>query len=100
MGVLLEKRRPPAHIRPELDLECHIKGASVEVVEIRPQWAQPDRKVERPIAKATYVKTKKHWRVFWVRSDLKWHRYDPPEVATLQAFAKLVAEDKHACFFG
>lgn len=101
MGALFEKRRPPAHIRAELDLECRIKGASVEVLEIRPQWDQPERKVERLIAKATYVKTKNHWRVFWQRRDLKWHRYGPsPEVGTLQAFAKLVAEDKYACFFG
>ena len=101
MGLLLEKRRPPAHIRQELDLECRIKGASVEVVEIRPQWDSRSQKIEHPVAKATYVKSKRHWRVFWLRRDLKWHRYDPaPEVATLQAFARLVAEDKHACFFG
>lgn len=101
MGPLYEKRRPPAHIRAELDLECRIDGATVEVVEIRPQWDKPDQKIERPIAKATYVKSKAHWRVFWLRSDSKWHRYDPvPEVSTLDGFARLVAEDKHACFFG
>ena len=101
MGPLLEKRRPPAHIRSKVDIECRINGASVEVVEIRPKWDNPNQTIEHGIAKATYVKSRGHWRVYWLRQDLKWHRYDPaPEVPTLRAFAQLVAEDKHACFFG
>jgi len=54
-----------------------------------------------PIAKATYVQATEIWKVFWMRQDLKWHRYGPaPEVASLEEFAQLVHEDKHACFFG
>ena len=101
MGSFLEKRRPPVHIRPQLDITFRINGQSVEIVEIRPRWDQPDEKMETPVAKATYVKAQNVWKVFWMRRDLKWHRYDPvPEVPSLTKFAQVVHEDKYACFFG
>lgn len=53
------------------------------------------------IAKATFVKSQKHWKVFWMKSDLKWHVYDPkPTVKTIQGFVDLVEQDKHYCFWG
>jgi hypothetical protein len=101
MSAFLEKRRPPAHIRPELDIGYRITDQSVEIFEVRPRWDRPQEKTETPVAKATYVKAQRVWRVFWMRRDLKWHRYDPaPEVALLEDFARLVDKDKHACFFG
>lgn len=101
MDAFLEKRRPPAHIRSQLDIGFRITGQSVEIFEVRPRWDRPQEKMEMPVAKATFVKTQYHWKVFWMRRDLKWHRYDPaPEVLSLEDFGRLVHEDKHACFFG
>jgi len=101
VGRFVEARRPPPHIRQELDLGFRVKGQSVEIFEIRPRWRHPKEKIEEPVAKATYVKTQKLWKVYWQRADLKWHRYDPaPEVGTLQEFLGLVDRDEHACFFG
>src|SRR2546426_905701 len=88
MGALLEKRRPPAHIRPQLDIGIRVSDQSVEVFQVRPRWDEPKEKVESPIAKATYVKRQDMWKVFWMRHDLKWHRYAPaPEVSSLEEFA-------------
>jgi hypothetical protein len=57
--------------------------------------------MEHPVAKTTYVRSRGVWRVFWMRRDLKWHRYEPaPEVKTIEAFCALVSEDAYACFFG
>jgi len=101
MGVLLEKHRPPAHLRSKVDIAVRIDDRNVEVVEIRPRWDRPKEMTERPVAKATYVRSQNLWKVFWIRRDLKWHRYEPtPEVQSLEEFAKLVRDDKHACFFG
>lgn len=101
MGRFLEKRRPPAHIRSELDIGFRITGQNVEIFEVRPRWDRREEKMERPVAKAAYVKRKGVWRVFWMRRDLKWHRYDPkPQVSSLEAFGRLVHEDKYGCFFG
>lgn len=101
IAAFLDKRRPPPHIRPELDIGYRIAGQSVELFEIRPRWDEPSEKLEQTFAKATYVKATGLWKVYWRRADLKWHRYDPmPAVGSLERFLEHVNEDKHACFFG
>ncbi len=99
--AFVEKRRPPPHVREELDLGYRLNGQSVEIFEIRPLWRHPGEKIEVAVAKATFVKSQQVWRVYWHRADLKWHRYDPePDVPTLQAFLDLVDRDEYGCFFG
>ena len=99
--AFVERRRPPPHIRPELDLGYRLKNQSVVIFEVRPAFRQPGRIIEHSVAKATYVKTRKHWRVFWQRADLKWHRYDPLRtVRTIDEFIAEVDRDPYGCFFG
>jgi len=102
MDALMKQRRPPPQVRPKLDLGFRVKGHSVEIFEIRPAWRGPAGEMsESAVAKATYVRTRGVWRVFWQRRDLKWHGYEPrPEVKSIDEFASLVSEDAHACFFG
>ena len=102
MDALMHQRRPRPHIRPKLDLGYRVTGQSVEIFEIRPTWRElANEKRESPVAKATYVRSRGVWRVFWQRRDLKWHSYEPkPEVKSVDEFALLVSEDTHACFFG
>ena len=102
VGGFVERRRPPPHIRPKLDLGFRVLGQSVGLFEVRPVWrGAPGEKQEQPFAKATYVRTRGRWRVFWQRRDLKWHGYEPaPEVGTIEEFVTLVQEDRYACFFG
>ena len=85
-----------------MDLAFRVAGQSVEILETRPAWrGLVNEKHESPVAKATYVRSRGVWRVFWQRRDLKWHSYDPtPEVKSVEEFASLVGEDSHACFFG
>ena len=97
----MTRRRPPIHIRSELDLGYRITGQSLELFEIRPRWDSPSEKIEQAIAKATYVKRTDTWKVYWQRADLKWHRYRPaPEAASVEDFLVLVETDEYACFFG
>ena len=101
MEAYLEKIRPPVHIRNELDIACRIENQSVELFEIRPAFKKPDQKIEHAIAKATYVKRAKEWRLYWMKADLEWHRYEPvPEVNNLEEFLKIIEEDAHGCFYG
>ncbi len=60
----LEKRRPPADIRNEVDLNYRIEDQSITIVEIRPNWRDSSIIVEMPIAKTTYVKTNNIWKIF------------------------------------
>ena len=97
----LDKHRPPPHVRPKLDLGYRITGQSIELFEIRPRWTEPTKKAEHPFAKATFVKTTGTWKIFWRRADLKWHSYEPTrQVGSVEKFLEVVAEDRHACFFG
>jgi hypothetical protein len=97
----MKKRRPPPHIRKDLDLGYRIQGQSVEIFEIRPRWQDPKKKIEIPVAKGTYVKTKGVWKVYWQKRDMKWHLYKPnPEVKSIEEFLDLVDRDEYACFWG
>lgn len=102
VGEFVDKRRPPAHIRPQLDLAYRLKGQSIEIFEVRPRWrGAPGETMEHAVAKATYMKTRAVWRVYWQRADLKWHSYEPtPQVGTVEKFLALVDKDEYACFFG
>ncbi|MEP4532966.1 MAG: DUF3024 domain-containing protein [Cyclobacteriaceae bacterium] len=92
----LIKRRPPEHIRQELDLAYRIEGQSVILFNIRPHWQNKEVTTEEMLAKTTWVHTQKVWKVFWMRGDLKWHGYEPQlEVKTIDQFLKLVDEDAY-----
>lgn len=102
LEAFMQIRRPPLHIRAKLDLGCRISGQSLEIFEIRPAWrGLALERHESAVAKATFVRSRNVWRVFWQRRDLKWHGYEPAsEVKSIEDFLSIVAEDRHACFFG
>jgi hypothetical protein len=97
----IERRRPPPHIRAEVDVAFRISGQSVEIFEVRPNWRDKTKLQEHSIAKATYNKRKRNWKVFWQRADLKWHSYKAnAEVVSIEDFLAVVQKDEHGCFFG
>jgi Protein of unknown function (DUF3024) len=53
------------------------------------------------VAKATYNRKKRKWKVLWKRADMKWHGYQPdPEVGSVEEFLQVVQNDEYGCFFG
>jgi len=101
VDAFVQERRPAPHIRPELDIGFRVAGQCVEIFEIRPRWREPSVKMQRPVAKATFVRTQALWKIFWMRSDLKWHGYEPsPTVASIEKFLAVVDKDEYACFWG
>jgi len=99
VGDFIEKRRPPAHLREQLDLIFAIEGQSVFLLEKR--RLMEGEMIERPFAKATWVQTQQAWKLYWQRADLQWHRYQPTAtVATIEAFCDVVEEDLYGCFWG
>lgn len=97
----LALKRPPLHVRSQIDYGYRIEDQSVEFFAIRPNMSNPENRLELPFAKATFVKKEKHWKIYWQRQDLKWHSYKP--AATVQFFEEFIAivnQDAHACFFG
>ena len=101
VGEFVEKRRPEPKIRNMLDIGFRISGQSFEIFEIRPQWDNPERQIEIPVAKATYIKSRKEWQLFWKRADLKWHSYQPfPTSKLLEEILEVINQDPHGCFWG
>ncbi len=101
LAKFMERRRPPPKIRPKLDLGYRITGHSVVLFTIQPDWLDPTTTMEFPFAKATFVRSQNHWRMYWMRADLKWHGYKPNlRVVSLEAFLNVVNRDDYCCFFG
>lgn len=101
VGAFIEKRRPPPHIRKELDLGFRLTGHSVEIFEVRPVWNGNGETHEVPVAKATFVMSRKVWKLYWQRQNLKWYGYEPlPEVRAIEAIVAEIDADPHACFWG
>ena len=97
----VSRKRPPAHIRDQLDIGYRISGQSLTLFEIRPLSNDPKKTIEEPIAKTPYVKKTKLWKIYWQRADLNWHSYDAaPEVDSLEVFFEEVERDEWACFYG
>jgi hypothetical protein len=99
-SAFLAEHRPPVHIRPQLDYEYQIIGQSVELIEVRPRWDKPSEIMKRSFAKATYVRSKNCWKVYWVRGNLTWSPYETSESKTIDEFFGIVGADKLGCFFG
>lgn len=91
--------RPLVEIRSQLDLSYELKDQSVILNQIRPFWNNPKEILTLGFAKATFDKTKNKWKIYWKRSDGKWHTYKPqPVVDKLEYFLDIVDEDKYHCF--
>ena len=101
LDAFLEKRRPPEEVRDRVDVDYRIEGQSVVIVERRMVPFDPEKMIEIPVAKTTYVRSQDTWRVYWRRSDHKWHGYEPqPEADSLAEALQIVDADRHACFWG
>jgi hypothetical protein len=101
VAEFIQRRRPPPHLRDEVYLAFRINGQSVEIYEVRAHWRDAGKKIEQPFAKATYNKSRKNWKIFWQRADLKWHGYQPHlEAVSIEEFLDVVEKDDHGCFFG
>jgi len=99
--AFLSIKRPPPHLRKQLDIGYRIDSQSVEIFEIRPDWQDESVILEHSVAKATYLKTRKAWNIFWQRADLKWHSYEPAaSVKSIDEFFDAVVDDPFACFWG
>ncbi|MDA0346274.1 MAG: DUF3024 domain-containing protein [Verrucomicrobia bacterium] len=99
--IVWSKRRPPLDARDQVREGQRIEGNSVELFLVRAEWRNQGKWIEEPVAKATYVKSSKVWKVYWQRADLKWHPYEGlPEVENFEDFLNEVEEDPYCCFWG
>ena len=68
----------PAHVQDRIRLDVDTVGNSITIWECRPPW-RPEYGPEwtrMGIARFRYSPSQKSWTVYWMRSDLKFHRYE------------------------
>jgi hypothetical protein len=101
VGTFLEKRRPPEEFRSKLDYQVRIDGSTVQLIEVRPHWKGQLDFSKAPFAQARWIASRQVWRLYWMRSDLRWHSYpELPETKTLEEALAEVDRDPCGCFFG
>lgn len=97
------RRRSPAPFKNEFQITYEINGHSVLVYETRPPWDQSGEWTKMGVAKFTYIRSRRQWKLYWMRRDLKWHLYDPEtgrDMHTLEELVRIVDEDSYGAFFG
>ena len=102
VGVMCRRRSPP-QFKDQLQIVYEVKGHSVFVYETRPPWDKPGEWTKLGVAKFTYVRSRKEWKLYWMRRDLKWHAYDPKtktKTNSLEGLVRVIDEDRYGAFFG
>lgn len=100
VGVLC-KQRTPAHLKDKLRYEYEIEKQNVIVYEVRPAFMQEGEFTKMPMAKLTYVSSRKIWKLFWKRASGKWEKYEPKDEAKeLNTLVQEIDQDEYGCFFG
>jgi hypothetical protein len=95
------RRRPPLHLREKIREGQRLEGLNIELFFARPSIFRPEQIIEEDIARIQWMRTRKIWKLYWKRADLKWHRYDPlPEAANLAEALRVIDEDAFRCFLG
>jgi formate hydrogenlyase subunit 6/NADH:ubiquinone oxidoreductase subunit I len=91
------------NLTANMEINKELRIQIFEIIENQMRNNDPPEKMrnEPDIAKATWVKAKGYCKIFWERSDLKWHTYSPHPIAqTIREFVDVVEEDKYGCFWG
>ncbi|MCL2606058.1 MAG: DUF3024 domain-containing protein [Coriobacteriia bacterium] len=91
----------PAHIADQLTFTYDVDGHAVTIWENRPPWDGRGDWTHHGVARFRYNCSRNEWALYWMRADLKWHRYDPAGgIHNLRDLVQVVKEDAHCCFRG
>jgi hypothetical protein len=96
----VERMRPPVEIRDKLDIGFTFEKNTVLLLEIRPNFMKPDEIMQRPFAKIRFIKSKKIWKLYWMRGNLTWLEYIKSDFETIQKVFEVIKKDEDGCFFG
>jgi hypothetical protein len=100
VGELCRRRTNPQYA-DELRFAYEIEGHAVSIYEERPAWDGVGEPTRMVIARFRFVRTRGEWQLYWMRRDLKWHRYEPePTSRDLASLVTVVDADKCGAFFG
>lgn len=100
MDGFCRKRNHPDYI-DQVRLDFSVHDQVVEIYEERPYWRNPSEKTQTPVARIRYVRSQDTWKLYWMRSNLKWQLYEPfPGGRHLREILNEIDRDTFGCFFG
>lgn len=100
VGALCRRASRPEY-SDELRFECEIDGNTVSVWESRPPWRGVGPWTRMGVARFRFFRSRGEWQLYWMRRDLKWHRYEPTDATPdLAALVAVVEADESGAFFG
>lgn len=95
--------RPPVEIREKLDIGYVYEQNVLIIFEIRPFLLdmKSGKKMKMEFAKIRYIKSRKLWKLYWMRASGKWELYEPyPESEILSILLEVIDEDGYGAFKG
>ncbi|MCG8473908.1 MAG: DUF3024 domain-containing protein [Cytophagales bacterium] len=96
----IEAMRPPEEIRDQLDIAYTYEKNTLVIMEVFPGWLDESVKEHLEVAKARYFKTKKIWKIYWMRAGKRWEAYHPmPEANDISVFFEELAKDEFGFFW-
>lgn len=101
VGDLCRRCSPPEHA-DELRTVYEVEGHSVSIYEERSPWRGEGEWTRQGVARFRFFRSRGEWQLYWMRRDLRWHRYAPEdELPTdLASLVALVEADEYGVFFG
>ena len=100
VGVFCQRHTWP-ELADQLRFVYEIHGQSVVIAEERPDWRDPTKRMRNPVAKLHFVRATGLWTLYWMRADLRWHRYQPAAPSRdLATLVGVVDRDEYCAFFG
>ena len=95
------KKRSPQQLTDQLALAYRFQGQSVLLYERRRPRKSPGELTETPVAKLKFVRSRNEWRLYWMRANGRWDRYETKtECSDLRGLLAEVDRDVDGCFFG
>lgn len=100
VGELCRRKTHPEFIE-QLRFEWEIDSHTVSIWEVRPPFDGVGDHTRMGVARFRYFPSRGVWILYWMRRDLKWHRYDrAPSTPDLASLVAVVEADEYRAFFG
>ena len=94
------RRRSPIDLADDLRFAYRIDGSAVSIYEERPPRRGFGPWTSHSVARLRFSRPRSLWTLYWLRQDLKWHRYLPaPPSADLATLVAAVEADEYGAFF-
>lgn len=84
----------------QLYIDYRLEDQTLYLFEVRPKWDEPKVKIEIMVAKITYIKKDKIWKLYWQRQNMKWQLLENGSSKDLEMLLTEVWNDSLGCFWG